>query len=558
MARELTILLRVKNAMQIGLAKGYASLQQFGKSAMRIGKFFATSFLAAGASIAGFAAKALSSYAESETAQNSMAAAFRAFGEEVDVNTARVLASAKAIQSETGVSDEAVVSMAARLRMLGVQSSKLDEATRATIGLKAAGMEEEAAAKALALAYSGNYTQLGRYIPALRNANTESEKAAILADFVARGYSQQQAKLETVAGQWGLLKERVGDVWEEVGRAIEQNGALTKVLSLAGDAVKKFGERVAEWVEGGGMTNLLALAAEFFNTMRYYFGLVGNTVHVVWASLNDGAETAFTYVMNVVSAFKGRWVAEMTYIKDFALAVWNAIKHPFEIGWNPPSMAPMRKALDDLVNAFKGKDARVTKQMDEAMAVRAQLEAEYAARSVSIAAWQAEALNKQLDTTTKNKAAALAAEETLEVEAAEKKVALADELAEALGQSSAERTAVESSSLDQIVKTNQGASEAVKGIWQDNLKSFSQIEATKVAVAQGAAAAISGMSGGTIETSDKFRIAKLRAAGIDPNMANGSVLTTQQSKALDNVTQTQILAELQKMNAKQDKLMTFG
>lgn len=557
MARELTILLRVKNAMQIGLAKGYASLQQFGKSAMRIGKFFATSFLAAGASIAGFAAKALSSYAESETAQNSMAAAFRAFGEEVDVNTARVLASAKAIQSETGVSDEAVVSMAARLRMLGVQSSKLDEATRATIGLKAAGMEEEAAAKALALAYSGNYTQLGRYIPALRNANTESEKAAILADFVARGYSQQQAKLETVAGQWGLLKERVGDVWEEVGRAIEQNGELTKAMARAGVAMKEFGEDVAAWVNGGGVANLMAGTKMFFEDMRFRFMMLSNISNITFGAILDRWTYTIRRKQAVLTAYANVFLSYFRLFKETAASAWDLVKNPFS-KFDPPDLKPVISSIGNLIKAYNPLNQVTSQFTKEAIEYRTQLEMDHYKTIKELSEQQLQSLAQYHGAKASMESTAAAASVAVAVDADDSVTESASLREAELTALTASRAAREAEAAGKIVDANQGASEAVKGIWQDNLKSFSQIEATKVAVAQGAAAAISGMSGGTIETSDKFRIAKLRAAGIDPNMANGSVLTTQQSKALDNVTQTQILAELQKMNAKQDKLLTFG
>jgi len=79
--KEISIVLRAKNAMQAGLAKAKRSMRAFGKSALNIGKFFAKAFLGAGAAVAGFAAKAVSAYAVQEKAERSLVAAMNAHGE---------------------------------------------------------------------------------------------------------------------------------------------------------------------------------------------------------------------------------------------------------------------------------------------------------------------------------------------------------------------------------------------------------------------------------------------------------------------------------------------
>jgi len=64
---------------------------------------------------------------------------------------------------------------------MGITTDTIEEATKGAIGLsKSLGIGTNAAMKALALSTQGNYQMLERYIPALRGANTESEKAAIL------------------------------------------------------------------------------------------------------------------------------------------------------------------------------------------------------------------------------------------------------------------------------------------------------------------------------------------------------------------------------------------
>jgi hypothetical protein len=119
----------------------------------------------------------------------------------------------------------------ARLQMLGVETSQLAQAAKATIALKSAGMEEAAAIKAVAMAQAGNFQMLSRYIPALRNATSETEKAALVNDFFAKGYQQQKDELNTLSGRWTELKGRIGDALEVFGGLIACSDNLTEALA---------------------------------------------------------------------------------------------------------------------------------------------------------------------------------------------------------------------------------------------------------------------------------------------------------------------------------------
>jgi hypothetical protein len=255
--KKIRVEISAKEALGRGLAQAGAKLKEFGQSAARVGKAIAMGFLAAGTAVAGFAAKALQAYSKQQAAEKSMESALRGHGEEISANMAKVKAFASAIQDETGVGDENVIARAARLRMLGVETTQLEAAAKATIALKSAGMEEAAAIRAVANASQGNFEMLTRYIPALKTATSEAEKAAIVNEFLTRGYAQQKGQLNTVAGQWGALKSRIVDAWEVIGQAIEQNGDFTAGLKNAGDQVKAFGARIASWIADGGASEML-------------------------------------------------------------------------------------------------------------------------------------------------------------------------------------------------------------------------------------------------------------------------------------------------------------
>ena len=247
--KELTLIVRARNAVAAGFASVGKSIGSFTKGLFSIGKAVTVGLVAASAAVGAFAVKALSAWAVQEKAVKSLSSALAAAGDDYTALLPKLKASASAIQDETGAADEATLAGMARLRMLGVQADKLEEAAKATIALKSVGMEEAAAQKAVAIAMQGSYDLLQRYVPALRTAKDETEKARIVNDLFARGYAQQRALLGTVSGAWAAFKGRIGDVWEEFGRAIDRAGGITAALHRAGDAVKSFGQRVAEWID---------------------------------------------------------------------------------------------------------------------------------------------------------------------------------------------------------------------------------------------------------------------------------------------------------------------
>lgn len=247
--KELDLIIRARNATTAGLAAAGKSIAGFARGVFGVGKAVTVGLGAAFAAVGAFALKALSVWSEQEKATRSLSSALAAAGDDYAALVPKLSAAASAIQDETGAADEATLAGMARMRMLGVQADKLEEAARATIALKAVGMEDAAAQKVVAMAMQGHYEMLQRYVPALRNAKDETEKARIVNDLFARGYAQQRALLNTVSGAWAAFKGRIGDVWEEFGRATDRAGGISAALHRAGDAVKAFGQRVAEWVD---------------------------------------------------------------------------------------------------------------------------------------------------------------------------------------------------------------------------------------------------------------------------------------------------------------------
>ena len=268
-SRTIEIILRAKNAMATGLQAAGNALKTFGSAAISIGKAAGTALIGAGTAIFTMAKKAISAWAESEQAYNGLSSALRANGESADAAIPALRNVAQAIMDETGASDESTVSMMGRLRMLGVHTDKLGEAAKATMALSSVGLEGEAAQRAVALAMQGNYSLLKRYVPALRTATTEEEKAAIVKELFAKGYEQQKAQLQTLTGQWGLMKTRLGEAMEEMGRAMSGNVTVMRELELANEKIKAIGEAIGKWIDESGVEIAVARFKALFAWMSF-------------------------------------------------------------------------------------------------------------------------------------------------------------------------------------------------------------------------------------------------------------------------------------------------
>jgi hypothetical protein len=265
---KIDIRLGVKNAMKAGLAKAKESLVKLKDSAVAIGKQMAKAFAAASAAAIAFGTKAIQAYAKQEGAERKLQAAIEASGESYKNAAPELLKLAAAIQDETGAADESTIANLALLKTLGIATSQLPAAAKGMIALEAAGLKGETAARALANAMQGNYTALQRYIPALKNAKTETDKQAILNEFLARGYQIQAAQLNTVSGQWNLLKSRLGDAMEVIGGAIVESRGLTEGMKQLGEWVKTTTQRFADWLKNGGIDQINASIKNIIDTVK--------------------------------------------------------------------------------------------------------------------------------------------------------------------------------------------------------------------------------------------------------------------------------------------------
>ena len=445
--KELTLVIRARNAVAAGLRSAMGAVTGFGS---RVAGIFGGVFKNLMNIYAGFkmlagavrlVGQAMGDYAFAEKAERALAASLAAAGDNATELVPKLKAVASAIQDETAAGDDETIAMMARLRLLGVTADKLGEAARGTIALKSAGLAEAAATKAVAMAMQGSYDMLNRYVPALRTTKDETEKARIVNELFAKGYEQQKAVLNTTSGAWAALKGRIGDAWEEIGKAIERSFGIRDALNKAGDAVKKFGERVAEWIDSEkfqalqtsvqGIVNamqssegrqVLAKASwDYLKSVFEYAGdllmaagdYIGTRIHAAildaWGKADVAAELRESgkFLFNASKSLAGSELRKAA--RDFDKAMADYKPAPFVGPPEPPSIPPAVVAEPDEDAQDKAdEELAIAKEThDKLLAEKEALEEEYAAAEKAALEdrWQAQK------------------------DAAEKELALAEELA---------------------------------------------------------------------------------------------------------------------------------
>jgi hypothetical protein len=220
--------------------------------------------LVAGAAIVGFAVKSVQAHNKQERSERALASALAAHGEEAGALLPKLKAVAAAIQDQTGAADEDTLALMANLRMLGVRTAELEKAAKATMALTAVGVREKTARRAVAAAMQGNYDRLTSYVPALRKATSEAEKAAIVNKLFAKGFQQLKDLLNTNTGAWGNFTGRVGDAMEEVGKFISRAIDLPGLLNRSAEAIKTLGNRINQYID----------SEQFESTRRVIKGII--------------------------------------------------------------------------------------------------------------------------------------------------------------------------------------------------------------------------------------------------------------------------------------------
>lgn len=245
------------------------------------------------------------------------------FGDQAD----RVIGLSNRLQRLTGVGDNTTQRMAVMAKTMGATNDNIEEIIKGAIGLeKALGVDANSAVKMLTMAIQENdYTLLNRYIPALRVAETETEKAAILNDTLAKSYALAEDRMKGVAGTMETMANTYQDGLEQVGKEINKtfgigkdsaiNGMLQTTFDVTTAMIQYFrniGENIGIFVLNatehftifGKVTGKIALGVydTFFNSIKGLGDDLSNYWNGDWEKVGDGMTNAFMESFNKMTA----------------------------------------------------------------------------------------------------------------------------------------------------------------------------------------------------------------------------------------------------------------
>ena len=171
--------------------------------------------------------------------------ALRASGQEVDNNSRQMQQFASSLQAVTTVGDETSIQLMQIATSAGLSAEQAQQATKDAIGLsKAFGVDLQAAIKATTNAQQGNYDLLNRYIPSVKNATDETQKAAIAEDALAKAFEVATAQGNTARGEQQQLNNLWGDTKEILGDLISQG--FTPLRRAASNFLTDFNQMITQ------------------------------------------------------------------------------------------------------------------------------------------------------------------------------------------------------------------------------------------------------------------------------------------------------------------------
>ena len=184
---------------------------------------------------------------EYEKELHRLSARLRQTGEYTEPVIERFKAFADELQKVTIYSDEQTLAAMRMGAHLGISAAKLEEFTKAAIGLaervpmRGGGeMSLGMAAKFLSMAAGGNYTMLQRYIPGLDKAASAQQKWALVMEYTAEGFVLATKRVDSFDGALKVLRNQFDDASK--GLAIGLLPNMTAFVKTLTDVLIQYNE----------------------------------------------------------------------------------------------------------------------------------------------------------------------------------------------------------------------------------------------------------------------------------------------------------------------------
>ncbi len=259
-------------------------------------------------------------------AEGELKSALSATGQEVDANHGKLLEMAKNFEKVTTYSDDSILSIMTLGTNMGITAGQMDSFVKATIGVsKATGKELKEGAMIASKAIAGNFESLQEVIPALKNVQNETQRAAMVQKFLAGGFKQAEDAAQTSGGRTTAVWNRVNDIFESLGGPITKikgymAGALESIVPL----IENLAPSMSSFMDTG-INGLLTMATALE-------GPVIAAVKLLWEGLKlvgSGAAWLWPYLKTGLQEVAGVFAATFELIKNWD-NVWDYLKKVFD------------------------------------------------------------------------------------------------------------------------------------------------------------------------------------------------------------------------------------
>lgn len=183
--------------------------------------------------------------AEAENVNKRLAMSMAAVGEYTEKSFNDIQAWAGALETSTGVSDEAFRSLVSLGLQQGMNAETAKKAAEAALNLASAtGEDMNSAFQQMSITLQGTSGRLGKMVPELRNLTKEELENGAAIDIISKKYAGFAGNAaSSFTGAMTKLDSQIGNVKESFGRIIAQNPII-----IAG--IEKLGDKIGEIAAG--------------------------------------------------------------------------------------------------------------------------------------------------------------------------------------------------------------------------------------------------------------------------------------------------------------------
>ncbi len=241
---QIDVLANVNGAVK-GLDKVESKSQKTGKSFKDMAKLIAGPAVAGViiASLVKIGKESEKAFQVQEDAIVGLNAALQATGQFTETASQDIQNYASELQGLTRVGDETTLSLIQTAINMGLTADEAKNAAKQAIGMSEAyGVGLDTALRGVANSTLGNFDALTRYLPAIKTATTDAEKAAIVQTQLSAAFEVATARAETGAGVQQQLSNSYGDLLETIGGVISEG--LTPYRSALKDEIESVNQSI--------------------------------------------------------------------------------------------------------------------------------------------------------------------------------------------------------------------------------------------------------------------------------------------------------------------------